>query len=1044
MRYYLLLSVTLLAMLRIQAQTISPGEQSLTRVINASPDAAAIATYQTYPVDYSSGAPSIEIPLFEVPTKAGVLPFKLSYHPGSLKPSNANGIVGWGWTLSPNLGITRSVKGGIDGVNSGFPANNLFGSTDLTYLQSASSNTLDEQPDDFFYSLLSKSGRFIYNHEGEFITIPFASIKITHSESNSFSITDDDGTIYKYGKYSSGTRLATEWAGTVLTAWKITEIIPFDKSDTITFHYENSRTDEVPYYDIKYKITEYPDAQPLDRAYAYPGHVYMSYYYDATPKLQAQKPTAATQNYYQDFPEGCDFTPPLLSTQDWVMLVNGSGTPQTPRLEAAWSINYGDDKNNADEVFRVNYTDCLPLSYITFRGGVVALEYDGTQLVSVMLYNNPTNNSFQLVKKATLYQHELNHYPDQPIAYYDQNFNRWGLDSVNVDGLLYKMNYDKQGSKESIGIYGGFNTDFWGFYNGHLVSTVPRLLHHMNYYTWHTALLNTDSNSPSGNSNTTPAWLAIGDRQEPGIDNNFNYPIIPGVLSRVNYPTGGYAEFTWEHNMYLASYNSVPNYGGGIRVKQIKYTTGDGRDSLMRLYKYGVNEDGTGRTRYQNYDANFKSEQIQIIPYTDGSVTTEFRTIVTTVNSKPTLDMSFAGGAAIIYPEVAEYSISLPDSISIGKTVYRYNINSKNETWIYNTPLQADDRTDWKETSLREVAQYRYKDGEYDLFSRTAYQYKDIFTDTVTAAQTYMKYYHTYSNLGPLDNVYTYTTDPFPRIQYDIYSGVHKQTAVYDTLFNPDNPAEFIAKRTITGYEPTNYYKSYDSTLTSKNEVLSTNYYYPFQQGSLTDLPAGQATLLNSLQTINRINQPVEIRRYKEGDLLETVQRQYNSYSASRIYPSAILTSINNNPLEKKIQMNLYDDTGNILEQRKADDITETYIWGYKSLYPVAKVIGSDYNTVQGFIDQDMLNNAHNYTDEQIRTELNKIRTGLANTNAQVFTYTYKAMVGMTSETSASGVTTYYEYDNRGRLWLVKDQNGKIIKMICYNYAGEPQDCSGM
>ena len=49
-------------------------------------------------------------------------------------------------------------------------------------------------------------------------------------------------------------------------------------------------------------------------------------------------------------------------------------------------------------------------------------------------------------------------------------------------------------------------------------------------------------------------------------------------------------------------------------------------------------------------------------------------------------------------------------------------------------------------------------------------------------------------------------------------------------------------------------------------------------------------------------------------------------------------------------------------------------------------------------------------------------------------TYTYKPLVGMTSQTDAKGMTTYYEYDAFQRLKTVKDQNGNILKQTDYHY----------
>jgi hypothetical protein len=62
---------------------------------------------------------------------------------------------------------------------------------------------------------------------------------------------------------------------------------------------------------------------------------------------------------------------------------------------------------------------------------------------------------------------------------------------------------------------------------------------------------------------------------------------------------------------------------------------------------------------------------------------------------------------------------------------------------------------------------------------------------------------------------------------------------------------------------------------------------------------------------------------------------------------------------------------------------------------------------------------------------------------SQMTTYTYDPLIGMTSQCDANNVVSYYEYDAFSRLSLVRDLDRNIIKKICYNYAGQPQDCSG-
>lgn len=56
---------------------------------------------------------------------------------------------------------------------------------------------------------------------------------------------------------------------------------------------------------------------------------------------------------------------------------------------------------------------------------------------------------------------------------------------------------------------------------------------------------------------------------------------------------------------------------------------------------------------------------------------------------------------------------------------------------------------------------------------------------------------------------------------------------------------------------------------------------------------------------------------------------------------------------------------------------------------------------------------------------------------AQMTTYTYTPFVGMTSQSDASGRITFYEYDSFGRLFVVTDQNGKVLKKMEYKYANQ-------
>ena len=61
--------------------------------------------------------------------------------------------------------------------------------------------------------------------------------------------------------------------------------------------------------------------------------------------------------------------------------------------------------------------------------------------------------------------------------------------------------------------------------------------------------------------------------------------------------------------------------------------------------------------------------------------------------------------------------------------------------------------------------------------------------------------------------------------------------------------------------------------------------------------------------------------------------------------------------------------------------------------------------------------------------------------NAQMSSYTYEPLVGITSTSDAGGKISYYEYDGSKRLLDIRDQSRNIIKAFCYNYAGQPTNC---
>jgi hypothetical protein len=58
---------------------------------------------------------------------------------------------------------------------------------------------------------------------------------------------------------------------------------------------------------------------------------------------------------------------------------------------------------------------------------------------------------------------------------------------------------------------------------------------------------------------------------------------------------------------------------------------------------------------------------------------------------------------------------------------------------------------------------------------------------------------------------------------------------------------------------------------------------------------------------------------------------------------------------------------------------------------------------------------------------------------AQMVTYTYSPLIGMTSRCDVNNRITFYEYDGFLRLHVVRDQDWNVVKTFNYNYVGKNQ-----
>ena len=241
-----------------------------------------------------------------------------------------------------------------------------------------------------------------------------------------------------------------------------------------------------------------------------------------------------------------------------------------------------------------------------------------------------------------------------------------------------------------------------------------------------------------------------------------------------------------------------------------------------------------------------------------------------------------------------------------------------------------------------------------------------------------------------------------------------------DTMFDVVNNTYLTTTKNFT-YDTVNIQLSREDLIGSDSSIVSTVYTYPNNY-------AGTA-VYDSMVARNMLSNAIEKFTYRNNTQTSRERTNYGFYN-NMIFPLTKDFILGNAPVETRLNLYTYDSKGNLVDQGKTSDVHEVYLWGYNRQFPVARIVGSTYSVVSTLVNDSVLQDPAN--DLALRNELNKIRTALAGSMAQVTTYTYIPGIGVTSETTPAGRTTYYEYNGLGQLKVIRDQNNQVVKIFDY------------
>jgi len=497
---------------------------------------------------------------------------------------------------------------------------------------------------------------------------------------------------------------------------------------------------------------------------------------------------------------------------------------------------------------------------------------------------------------------------------------------------------------------------------------------------------------------------------------------------------------------------------GGIRISSLTDCTSEAGDCYERTYDY--NDDYGLSSGYLAVEPLNKMITIRKEYHRSSEVyfKTNFHYSTSFYSA---LDPAF--GSPVYYRSIKEQQIGNQD-IGYQKSTFVLPVSLRGT----NYPKVPNGR-DLSGAKLHEKSQYN---SSQELVNYSAKNYKQFIKDvnTIDGYPVSLKIYTPlYAVLDFVNFNYDATpTDPETiEVIKELYPVKTYSEVDYDykvekdinyTSFNN----KFLVTGTLTEYNTSNYLPNKVSQVKDSERELSfidgepllviePEIYYIDIEKSITypldlEYPSSAESKLISQ---NRLSTPIKVKTVKINEdgndiLISTNSVEYFEWFSNIIEPKKVKSSKGTTDLKDKIVYHSYGTKGNPKEVSKKDGSKIYYVWGYSQSQPIAKIEGysdaellgvySKINTAinKSNLDTDTCLGFENCKEQELRQAFINLRNALP--KAQITSYTYDPLIGVTSITDLRGRTVFYEYDEFNRLEFVKDQEGKILNENQYNY----------
>lgn len=205
--------------------------------------------------------------------------------------------------------------------------------------------------------------------------------------------------------------------------------------------------------------------------------------------------------------------------------------------------------------------------------------------------------------------------------------------------------------------------------------------------------------------------------------------------------------------------------------------------------------------------------------------------------------------------------------------------------------------------------------------------------------------------------------------------------------------------------------------------------------------------LYKQMTEANIVGIPIESQSYLNEKIISANKTEYGKQGNTYV-PFAQYKAEMNTPIDVSILKNAYvkrKDLAHYSSYGNPREIIENHtstilIWSYLGMYPIAKIKNCSYSELIQYLPESSLNTieARFVPTGNDWKQIEKLRLQLP--HAMIITLEYKPYVGIIRQTDERGFSTYFTYDNSGRLieeYFYENDKKMILKKYSYHYQTE-------